>query len=148
MSLFCIRCGTPLRPEDVNASTGIARCHACGQTFDTTNRGSADMAPPPSGAQAIPRPANMHVEHQGRRLTIHWRWFTPAALFMALFCVAWDSFLLFWYSMALHDHHVPWIMVVFPIVHVAVGIGLTYATLCAFVNTTTIELSPDALLIR
>jgi len=67
---------------------------------------------------------------------------------MALFCVAWDSFLLFWYSMALHDHHVPWIMVVFPIVHVAVGIGLTYATLCAFVNTTTIELSPDALLIR
>lgn len=148
MSLFCIHCGTPLRPEDVNPSTGVARCHVCGQMFDTVNRGGTVGGGAAPAQQVVPRPAHMHVEHQGRRLTIRWRWFTPAMVFVACFCVAWDSFLLFWYSMAFGDRHVPWIAIVFPIAHVAVGVGLTYATLCAFVNSTTLEISPDGLTIR
>jgi hypothetical protein len=34
----------------------------------------------------------------------------------------------------------PWIMVVFPIVHVAVGVGVTYSTLAGFINRTTLRL--------
>ncbi len=64
-------------------------------------------------------------------------WFSPSLIFMAFFCVVWDSFLVFWYSMALRAG-APWIMVVFPIAHLAVGVGLTYSTLCGFVNRTRI----------
>lgn len=90
----------------------------------------------------------MVVDHQGRRLVIHWRWFAPTYLAMAVFCVAWDSFLLFWYSIAFRTHNAPWIMIVFPVAHVAAGVGLTYATLCGFLNRTTMEITPDGLTIR
>jgi hypothetical protein len=41
-----------------------------------------------------------------------WRWFTPSVIFLVFFCIAWDSFLIFWYSMAFNSKHVPWIAVV------------------------------------
>jgi hypothetical protein len=89
----------------------------------------------------------MSVDHWGNRLVIRWRWFTAAYLGIAVFCIAWDSFLIFWYTAALHSHG-PWLMTVFPIGHVAVGVGLTYAVLCGFLNSTTMQISPDGLTIR
>jgi len=65
------------------------------------------------------------------------RWFTPMVLFMVFFCITWDSFLVFWYSQA--GANAPLMMKLFPIVHVAAGVGLTYATLAGLVNTTTIR---------
>ena len=55
-----------------------------------------------------------------------------------------DSFLVFWYWTALFGGAggkggaAPFnlIMVIFPIAHVAVGVGLTYYTLCLFLNKT------------
>lgn len=42
-------------------------------------------------------------------------------------------------------NHAPWIFVVFPIAHLAAGIGLTYSTLCGFVNRTVLEVTPEEL---
>ena len=42
----------------------------------------------------------------------------------------------------------PWIFIVFPIAHVAVGFGLTYLLLVLFLNTTDIVLSSDALTVK
>jgi hypothetical protein len=39
-------------------------------------------------------------------------------------------------------------MVVFPIAHLAVGVGLTYTTLAGFLNTTTLELDRGSLKIQ
>lgn len=83
----------------------------------------------------------MRVDRSGGRCTIYWRWFTPMHLGMLIFCIAWDSFLIFWYSMALGGHGAPCVMIIFPIGHVAVGVGLTYATLAGLFNHTRIELS-------
>lgn len=66
------------------------------------------------------------------------------AFFLLFFCIAWDSFLLFWYSMALGGG-TPWIMLVFPLLHVAAGIGLTYYTLCLFLNKTEINIVDEQL---
>ena len=57
----------------------------------------------------------MRVDDFGRDFSIRWRWFSPMYFGLLFFCIAWDSFLIFWYSMALHMKHVPWLMVVFPI---------------------------------
>ena len=133
-------------PANVDEAEGVARCSACGEVFNFVRRGGAVSAP--IAAEALARPPYMHVDRQGRRLLIRWRWFTPANLGMAVFCLAWDSFLIFWYSTAFHSRHTPWIMIVFPIGHLAVGVGLTYATLCGFLNHTTMEISPEGLTVR
>ena len=42
----------------------------------------------------------------------------------------------------------PWIMKVFPIAHVAVGVGLTYYTVAGFVNSTVLRVSEGQLAVR
>lgn len=52
-------------------------------------------------------------------------WLTWAIAPMAFFAVFWDGFIIFWYATALKTHG-PLIMILFPLLHVAVGVGLTY----------------------
>jgi hypothetical protein len=42
----------------------------------------------------------------------------------------------------------PWIMIVFPIAHVAVGLGLTYFTLSGFVNSSVVTVDREKLSVR
>jgi hypothetical protein len=61
---------------------------------------------------------------------------------LAFFCIAWDSFLCFWYGVAFAGG-IPWpvrlLVFVFPIAHLAIGVGLTYSTLAGFLNRTIME---------
>jgi hypothetical protein len=152
MTPFCPKCGRPVPVDDVNLSTGLARCRACNNLFNI----AASVPPAPAGAARtapaatplLPVSRRLHISEFAGVLRIHWRWFTPAYLFIAIFCVAWDSFLIFWYSMAFGSHHAPWIMKVFPIGHVAVGVGLTYTVLTGFLNATTVTAGQDSLTVR
>lgn len=80
----------------------------------------------------------IEVYENSRSIGITLRWFTPIAFFLLFFSIAWDGFLIFWYSLAFSGD-APWIMVLFPILHVAVGVYLTYYTLCLFFNKTYID---------
>jgi len=86
-----------------------------------------------------PRPGKVRLKKDDQSLRLSWRWFSSKFLFLIFFCIAWDSFLVFWYGAALAMPGTPWIMIVFPIVHLAVGIGLTYYTLAGIFNTTTVN---------
>ncbi len=90
---------------------------------------------------------NIDFYESDRELIVQFRWFTPVAFFLVFFCIAWDSFLVFWYSMA-GGGDAPWIFFVFPLAHVAVGVGLTYYTLCLFFNKTFIAADDETLRIR
>ena len=68
-----------------------------------------------------------------RRIWISWK-IAP----LILFAVVWDSFLVFWYLKALKSHP-PLAAVLFPLGHVAVGIGLTYLIVATLLNKTDIE---------
>ena len=68
-----------------------------------------------------------------RRVWISWK-VAP----LILFAIGWDSFLIFWYSTALKSHP-PLMAVLFPLGHVAVGIGLTYFIIASLFNKTDIE---------
>jgi hypothetical protein len=86
---------------------------------------------------------------RGGRVVLERSWYSPTLFFLVFFCVAWDSFLFFWYSTALTVEGPPsLLMVIFPAAHVAVGVGLTYRTLAGFVNKTRVTVTPDELTVR
>lgn len=74
---------------------------------------------------------------------IRQKWLGWEILPLAIFCVVWDSFLFFWYSIALGDEKAPWIAIVFPFGHVALGIGLTYYVIANIFNKTDLLISPE-----
>lgn len=94
------------------------------------------------------KPRNIAFVEEFGQLVLRRRWFSPVAFFMVFFCVLWDGFLFFWYGVALAQDDPPLMMVVFPILHVAAGVGLTYWTLCLFVNRTEIRVDTNTLEVR
>lgn len=139
ITLKCPNCAAPLRSDDLNLSTGIIKCGHCGVL--STIPGSAPGTPVQGFRPRVevPQPPDLDVEQSAQGLEIKRRWFSPAVLFLIPFCIAWDGFLVFWYSAAFGDAGAPWIAKVFPIAHVAIGVGLTYFTLAALVNSTVIR---------
>jgi hypothetical protein len=89
-----------------------------------------------------PWPREVSIQKQGERLELSWRWFSWKYLPLAFFCVVWDGFLCFWYSIAFSTG-APLMMIVFPIVHLAVGVGLTYTTLAGFLNHSHVVVDRD-----
>lgn len=140
-ALKCPGCGSPLRLEDWDTAAGIIKCSFC-RALSTLPGSQPGGGPPdkktfPPRAD-IPLPPRIQVDFDGTTTVITRRWFTPLVYLMIFFCVAWDSFLIFWYGLSLRIHP-PWIFFVFPLAHVAVGIGITYTTLATLVNRTVIE---------
>jgi len=142
MQIQCPACRAKILADDVSLNTRMAKCRGCNNVFEF---GSA--VPAVEEPLEAPRPAKFKVRETPGEIEITWRWFTPAHLFMAFFAAAWDSFLVFWYTMAFKTG-APWIMKVFPIAHLAVGVGITYAVLLGFWNRTTVRASRDEISFR
>ena len=136
--MLCPSCGAT-----VSIESGL--CEFCGRDLRTP---STSTAPRP----LAPRSAKYHVDDDGLNLEISWRWFTPAVFFMAFFAVGWNAFLVGWFVMAssMPDEMgvMRWIFMLFPIIHVAVGVGLIYGVLVAFVNSTRIRVDRGELTVR
>jgi len=153
MLLHCPHCGQQIHADDINLDKALAKCRECNAVFSFAD--AVDEAT--DAAQRVPRrreapadmplPAGLKIEDWGPNLRFVRRWFTPTAFFMLFFCIVWDSFLVFWYT-ALSSEGGPGdgpglIFWIFPIGHVAVGVGLTYLTLGLFLNTTVIEVGGE-----
>jgi hypothetical protein len=87
----------------------------------------------PEGLDLIPTADGAII----RRVWLSWR---TAPL--ALFAVVWDSFLVFWYWQALSHPQTGLMPILFPVMHVGVGIGITYYVLASLVNKTDVAVSP------
>ena len=165
MKLHCPDCGSPVSAEDMDLGKALAKCQACDSRFsfaDSAGHGAASLPPPMSAGGArdkaglLPRPEGLRLEKAGHAGSASWRWFEWYHLFLVIFCIVWDGFLVFWYRMAFSfgpDGNGPpkpfsLIMVLFPIGHVAVGIGLTYSVLAGLLNRTTVEASRRELVVR
>lgn len=150
MQLFCKKCGQQVLAEDMNLEMALAKCRGCSSVFsildalqDGTDSGVVSVS---RERLPVPMPKGYKIDELGRELTITYRWFTLAAFALLFFCVIWDGFLVVWYSIglsALADGKagaMGWVMILFPILHVAVGVGLTYGVVCMFVNRTEIRI--------
>lgn len=163
MQLNCGQCGAPFRAADLQLNRGIAICSACGSvqrlpepaTSEFPNANDARASRKPRGD--VPVPARVAVEDHGHELEIRHRWFQWPLLFLLFFAIAWDSFLVGWYWMLTSgpfggDRGIPGpfklIFFLFPIAHVAVGIGLTYFVMAGLCNSTVIRVVHGMLSVR
>ena len=161
--VHCSNCGVLVPANDINIKTMTGKCVVCDHVFNISSHSQGtrdfDNSPPP-------RPKNISIEsgmgndlsgakqdinpyfNYGESLHLKIRWFTPMLFVAIFFCIAWDSFLVCWYSVAFTQPNTPWIMIVFPICHVAVGVGLTYSTIASLFNSTHIIADQHVLSIK
>lgn len=146
----------------------VAKCASCDAVFafeDQVRRDGAGSMPTALSKAPVALPEGWELVEQdaapfggvgyrepaiGTRgsLRIRWRWFRLRHLGMLGFATVWCSFLVFWYATAVSmDGGAPWIMFVFPLLHVAVGIGMLYAALAGLLNRTTLTVANGALAI-
>ncbi|KFE66693.1 hypothetical protein [Hyalangium minutum] len=152
MQMSCEVCHAPLRPEDVRLDLAVAKCHSCNAVYDLSGRKARGLTvTSPEKHKLVrakaPLPKRFRVEDSDGMTRIRWRWFTPSHLFMLVFCIFWNGFLVVWYGISF-TVGAPLIMKLFPLLHVAVGLGLSYSTLTGLVNRTVIEVSRNQLTIR
>ncbi|MBK9262942.1 MAG: hypothetical protein IPM54_24450 [Polyangiaceae bacterium] len=166
MKIDCAECGTRILAEDVDLPTSMAKCRNCNAVFSFADRVRVRRSAPIAQRERVraPRPQGIVVRETEAKLTapgyrnapkkdgsitIIRRWFAPHFIFLTFFCIAWDAFLVFWYSTATKGPG-PFaiIAVIFPIAHVAVGVGLTYYTLAGYVNRTTFHLDTHSFTVR
>ncbi|MEM1415265.1 MAG: hypothetical protein AAGH15_10205, partial [Myxococcota bacterium] len=107
-----------------------------------------EVTPPPD-PNALPPPMDYRESAKAPvdDLVLTRRWFGAHILFLALFTVFWCGFLVVWYGSALTQEDTPLMMVLFPLGHVAVGVGLAYYVLASFVNRTTVHATERSLTI-
>jgi hypothetical protein len=91
-------------------------------------------------------PDKLELHHRGSGIEIVRRWLGWQTVFLTAFAVFWCGFLFFWYSIALPMGNT--IMTLFPLIHVAVGVGLAYRALAGWVNTTRITVDQGRLSVR
>ena len=145
MKLHCPTCAAVIPSEDINLDRMVAKCRACSTVFGFGDQLPSAAAPLVRRERAqIALPGHFAVEDSAERFALTRRWFNFTYFFMAFFTVAWNAFLLVWYSIALKPGS-PWIMAVFPIAHVAVGLFLIYSTITGFVNRTVLSLDGEGL---
>ena len=148
----CPKCDTLVLAEDVNIQALVAKCRRCHEVFRVTDQlPPADETGSPGKPVRVPRPATLVVQEEGDIRVLRRRWFRPVYLFLLFFCIAWDSFLVFWYTMALAMPAMGGfdiLAVVFPIAHVAVGVGLTYFVIAGFLNKSYVGVAADRLYVR
>ena len=145
MQLACAACGTLIPAEDINIDKAIAKCRNCNGVFSFYEhlKTAEEHRPRPP----VPMPRGLRVENWGPELTITRRWYTHGLWFLLLFCVFWDGFLVVWYTIGIGELQKPnadwsiWIMLVFPVFHLLIGLALTVAVVYGFLNRTVIRVS-------
>ncbi len=145
-ALKCPSCGSFFRSEDFDTSKGLLTCSFC-KALMTLGAPAGASASADRVREEVPLPPALAVRKTREGLELRHRWFRPVHVFMALFCVGWNAILVFWYSMAFQNG-APTIMTLFPLLHVAVGVGMTYWTIAGLFNTTTLRVERRALVVR
>lgn len=79
----------------------------------------------------------INIQEDQYGLTIDFKWWSPVAIFLGVFALVWNGFLITWYSML--DPSTPFIFFLFPLLHVAAGIWVAHSALTLFFNKTYIN---------
>lgn len=156
--------------EDVNITRLVAKCRACQAvfSFDPPSRDemaarAKTQAPTPSPLLDVPLPAGIELHRDAPataatgdyrspvasagRLRIVRRWFTPHHIFLLLFAIAWNSFMVFWIVGTLSDG-AGLFPLLFSSLHVAAGVWIAYMAITGLFNRTVIEVDRGVLSVR
>ncbi|ADJ29611.1 hypothetical protein [Nitrosococcus watsonii] len=93
---------------------------------------------------AIPESLQVHYFESYIEIVRVWRsWTTPL---LAIFTVFWNGLLVYWYSILNEDS--PFIVILFPFLHVAAGISLAYYVVAVWLNKTHIYVDAEKIKVR
>ncbi len=146
MDITCKRCGASIPADDINLQTMAAKCRSCDAVFSIV-----DQVPAADGWAAparldVPLPERFTVERPAGGLRIRWRWFSPAAIFLAIFAVFWNGFVCAWMGIALAAGAGAFAL--FGTLHALVGLLVAYGAVTMFVNSTQVEANYGTLTVR
>jgi hypothetical protein len=146
--LDCKNCGAPIENKDIDWDLAMARCSHCGAVFGLQHSNTPDAWNPqiPEKRHKVPMPKNIKVQEGNGILQISYRWFRPMFIFMLIFSIFWNGFMVVWHGISIFSG--AWFMSLFGLLHTAVGIGIAYYTLTGFINHTTIWVGQGRLVIR
>ncbi len=143
MNILCKRCNFPVDVADVNIVTSLAKCSQCNSVFDI--RKQADRrGDEKREISETPKGIEINTTMQG--LEIVRRWWSIRGVFMGMFCLFWDTFMVVWFYKAITEKQ--WEMAAFGSIHAAVGIGITYFFISTLLNSTYISITPGSLGIK
>jgi hypothetical protein len=97
----------------------------------------------------MPDGINIDKNFQGLRITR--KWFGFKFILLTLFVVIWDAFLINWYAMAFSSSFqsaFDVMFIIFPLFHVALGMGLSYYVLAGYFNKTIIDVDFNSITVR
>ncbi len=145
MKLVCPDCGHRIKSDDININALVAKCARCDSIFgfEYQVKGQSEGALASPGVAdsdvELALPKGLSIENEGDRLTITRRWFSCSALPILGFAAIWDTFLVFWYAQASQlEGGAGLLTMIFPLLHVAIGIGVTYFGVANVINRTLI----------
>ncbi|RCK79399.1 MAG: hypothetical protein OZSIB_0039 [Candidatus Ozemobacter sibiricus] len=152
----CPTCGRRIAGADINIAHMVATCRSCEEVFSFADRfpaaGSSGSRSGWREKPVPPRPSSLSVDETPARLTMTFSWRSPVLVFLIPFTIAWNGFLVFWYGFSLTQvplsNPLAWLLLVFPLAHVAVGLALLYSCLTVLFNSTTITVDRQSLRVR
>ncbi len=91
-------------------------------------------------------PEKMQFRDHTSHIEIIRTWFGWKVVAASVFAVVWNGFLVVWYGHALRSGNL--LVILFPILHVAVGVGLTYFVIAGWLNRTRITTDYGSVSVR
>ena len=150
MQLPCRSCNAEIKAGDMNLERMVAKCARCNAVFGFADSVEGQAQPIPASKKNlrdVPMPKAITIEQDTIGLQITRRWWSPVYAFLVFFTFAWFGFLVLWYVMAFAAD-APLLAKLFPMIHVAAGLGIGYMALCGLFNRTRIAVDGSLLTVR
>lgn len=97
-----------------------------------------------AGEPSLPTPIGYELTRTDGAVTIQWRWWNPTKHgVLLLFALVWNIGMISWYSGSL-----TLFSALFPILHLAFGLGITYYALAGVFNRTVVRVMPEGVSIN
>jgi hypothetical protein len=145
MIIRCPTCNREIPASDIDLLGKTAKCIGCNNVFEYSAQLPASSS---ETKERLPldKPKNFEIERSNGEFTIVRKWFNPSVIFLTIFCLFWNSFMVSWYIMAFKQQI--YVMAMVGLLHGAFGLGLIYVVLAGYLNKTYIKISFDSLSIR
>ena len=144
--VFCPNCSSRLRAENIHVQELTGKCECCDNLFSLDLRRITPDSGAPGPKPSRPKGVATERGWDGELLIVR-RWFELGLFGLLFFCILWDGFLVCWYSAMLTDWK-GWHAILIPILHLAVGVCLTYGLVGGFLNKTVIYVDWEMLRVR
>ncbi|MAT14672.1 MAG: hypothetical protein CMJ46_05305 [Planctomyces sp.] len=150
--LSCSKCGAALREQDFNLELGVARCGYC-KAWSRIAEPRVNLESEQTRLKReVSRPDKYELNEYHGVLHITWKWFTWASVFLIFFTLFWNgiAFAVFGGFLfgAIEEGGWMFLIALFPLIHVSIGLLLAYYTVATLFNRTTIMVSPHHMLIK